>query len=337
MLQESVCQRKAWVSCDLAKIASMERPYLVLRSVNTGEIRAEVLGGEVGRERKVFSLETFTCSSTMRDPCRLAEQAFSGVACACEEKHPPTPPQPSPLLSLLHIQPATMATLFCQRTTCFRSINAASRSFPLIAPIPLASFTTTSKPLKQQQRAQPSISRQLRHASTSTSTAPADLLTWDRFFALRRKRRWLNLGCSALTSVATVGIAAPLLAQQDFDSWGAQISGLDPIVVLGISTFTIAAGGWLAGPAMGNLVFSLWAGRKGWQKGITEVCCRATGKAKTKEKGRNADEWDVGRKKRASTLESSATAPMLLRLVRKTQFRITTARRLEVSRITGDG
>lgn len=63
----------------------------------------------------------------------------------------------------------------------------------------------------------------------------------------------------------------PVIAQQDVDSWGAQISGLDPMIVLGISTFAVAAGGWLCGPSFGSAAFGIWAGRRGWAKAIVEV------------------------------------------------------------------
>ena len=66
-------------------------------------------------------------------------------------------------------------------------------------------------------------------------------------------------------------MVTPVLAAQDLDSWGAQISGLDPIIVLGISTFAVAAGGWLCGPSFGSLGFSMWAARRGWNKLIAEV------------------------------------------------------------------
>ena len=88
---------------------------------------------------------------------------------------------------------------------------------------------------------------------------------------LRKKRRWINVGCSLITSITAVGLVTPILAQQDFDSWGAQISGLDPIIVLGITTFAVAAGGWLCGPSFGSTMFKLWAGRRGWNKLIAEV------------------------------------------------------------------
>ncbi|KAF7190346.1 Presequence translocated-associated motor subunit pam17, mitochondrial [Pseudocercospora fuligena] len=176
-----------------------------------------------------------------------------------------------------------MATLSCTRSTCLRTIS--THRALVAAPFSAAFSSTSARPAKQarlQQSPRPRIASEVRQArlppaarkaSTTTSTTqaiPDNVLTWDRFFELRRTRRWINLGCSVLTSVITVGVATPLIAQADFDSWGAQISGLDPIVVLGISTFTVAAGGWLCGPSFGNLMFSLWAGRRGWRAGIAE-------------------------------------------------------------------
>lgn len=115
-----------------------------------------------------------------------------------------------------------------------------------------------------------------RHASSSPTTstqtpAPEDVLTWDRFFDLRKKRRYLNLGSSIVTAAGAIGIFGPVLAQQDLDSWAAQVSGLDPLIVLGLTSFAVAAGGWLCGPSVGNLGFKAWAGRRGWNRGIAEV------------------------------------------------------------------
>ena len=97
-------------------------------------------------------------------------------------------------------------------------------------------------------------------------------MTWNRFFDLRRKRRFINLGASVVTAVITVGVAAPIIANQDIDTWGAQISGMDPFVVLGVTTFTVAIAGWMCGPTFGTAGFKLWAGRRGWNKAIAEVC-----------------------------------------------------------------
>ncbi|KAF2169077.1 hypothetical protein M409DRAFT_53031 [Zasmidium cellare ATCC 36951] len=179
-----------------------------------------------------------------------------------------------------------MATLLCTRTTCLRSLSTAPRTFSLPAKATVA--FSTARPSKHPSRTsnnkRPSITSHLsktqttkhglRQASSTSTTShqepPPDLLTWDRFFDLRRKRRFLNVGCSAVTAVAAVGVVTPIIANQDFDSWGAQISGMDPIVVFGISTFAVAAGGWLCGPSFGTALFSLWAGRRGWNKLIAE-------------------------------------------------------------------
>lgn len=117
-----------------------------------------------------------------------------------------------------------------------------------------------------------------RHASSTSSTTnqtpqppSEDTLTWDRFFDLRRKRRYLNLGTSIVTAAGAIGVCGPIIAQQDLDSWGAQMSGIDPMYVFGLTTFAVAAGGWLCGPSMGNLGFKMWAGRRGWNRGIAEV------------------------------------------------------------------
>ena len=48
-----------------------------------------------------------------------------------------------------------------------------------------------------------------------------------------------------------------VLMQRDLDSIGAQTLGLDPIIVLGLSTMGFAAAGWLVGPFFGNAVFNL--------------------------------------------------------------------------------
>lgn len=111
----------------------------------------------------------------------------------------------------------------------------------------------------------------VRHASTNASSSPSaagNLLTWDRFFKLRRNRRWINAGCSIVTAIASVVVFGPMLAERDFDTWGAQISGMDPVVVLGVSTISIAAVGWLMGPTIGNGGFRFWVGRKGWSREI---------------------------------------------------------------------
>ncbi|OQO07671.1 hypothetical protein B0A48_07368 [Cryoendolithus antarcticus] len=106
--------------------------------------------------------------------------------------------------------------------------------------------------------------------SPTPGPGQAELLTWNRFFELRRKRRWVSTGASVLTAVGTVIVAVPIINAQDIDTWGAQISGMDPMIVLGVTTMGVALLGWLAGPTFGNAGFGVWAARRGWKSAITE-------------------------------------------------------------------
>lgn len=174
----------------------------------------------------------------------------------------------------------------------FRSLTSAARSSPLKSPrsssfhtapspIPRISRTTptsTSFPLRNQTPNALAITT-ARHASSSAPISnqpdiPKDVLTWDRFFGLRRTRRYVNLGASVITGGGALLVLGPVLAQQDIDAWAAQVSGLDPMMVLGITGIAIAAGGWLCGPTFGNGAFKIWAARKGWNHSIAEVSGR---------------------------------------------------------------
>ncbi|EMC91467.1 hypothetical protein BAUCODRAFT_47300, partial [Baudoinia panamericana UAMH 10762] len=99
---------------------------------------------------------------------------------------------------------------------------------------------------------------------------PRDVLTWDRFLDLRRRRRYLNLVMSIVSAGGAVAILGPIVAQQDIDAWASQLSGLDPFLVMGATTFAIAAGGWLCGPSFGSGLFGLWAARRGWSRAMLE-------------------------------------------------------------------
>ncbi|GAB7359352.1 hypothetical protein MBLNU230_g6003t1 [Neophaeotheca triangularis] len=184
-----------------------------------------------------------------------------------------------------------MASLICSKAPCARFATSASRAFAVPAP-KRACFGTSSRQHEQQltstfaaqtkrpvtpistpRRAITSQKLQVlsRPASTSSNAEkPQDLLTWNRFFDLRKKRRFINLGASAASAAVTVAFTAPLIANNDIDSWGAQTFGLDPVIVLGLATFSVAGAGWMCGPSFGNIGFTLWAGRRGWNKLIAE-------------------------------------------------------------------
>ena len=60
-----------------------------------------------------------------------------------------------------------------------------------------------------------------------------------------------------MTSVVTTVFGVQYLSTQDIESLGAQVMGLDPIVVLGMSTMACGAVGWLLRPFVGNGFWSL--------------------------------------------------------------------------------
>ncbi|RMY45867.1 hypothetical protein D0865_09648 [Hortaea werneckii] len=195
-----------------------------------------------------------------------------------------------------------MATLLGPRASCLRSFTPSTQALASPAKAQVATFSTvpTKQPLTQlrlpaRPTSRPSIvcrvppqtftssAAALRYNSSGSSSSsspnpspsaaqpPTDILTWNRFFDLRKKRRFINLGASVITGAAALFTFGPVVAAQDLDSWGAQISGLDPFIVLGMSGIIIAGGGWLCGPSVGSGMFSLWAKRRGWSQAIAEV------------------------------------------------------------------
>ncbi|OAL06744.1 Pam17-domain-containing protein [Phaeosphaeriaceae sp. SRC1lsM3a] len=145
----------------------------------------------------------------------------------------------------------------------------------IIAPISsaTASFSTCTRPGKPSQsqsspfgarRAFPSrIS--VRNASSATSQSAAGAtppsqpqLTWNDFFALRRTRRRIGQGCSVVGAVGVTYYGLTTMMSNGYDATlSAQLGGLDPFMLMGLSTLGMLAVGWLIGPIFGNQVFSL--------------------------------------------------------------------------------
>ncbi|KFY06777.1 hypothetical protein V492_07753 [Pseudogymnoascus sp. VKM F-4246] len=111
-----------------------------------------------------------------------------------------------------------------------------------------------------------STSQIVRYASTTASTAntastaqpsasPADQLTWDAFFKLRKTRRRIQLGSSVGTSFGGMLGGAQALAVSDMDSLVGQVP-LDPFITLGLITFSCGGIGWLLGPIVGTGIFN---------------------------------------------------------------------------------
>lgn len=91
-------------------------------------------------------------------------------------------------------------------------------------------------------------------------------LDWDTFFALRKSRRRWQVGFSVVTLLGggtagalfvSTGAAEPLVNQVP----------LDPLVTLGLITFSFAALGWLAGPSAGSAVF--YSMNRKWKEQMT--------------------------------------------------------------------
>ena len=88
---------------------------------------------------------------------------------------------------------------------------------------------------------------------------PAIALTWNEFFRLRQRRRYLNVGSSLFTSSLSLGAALGIIAAQDLETL--QVFGLDPLVASVIAALSFAAVGWLCGPIIGSVLFRMFVRR----------------------------------------------------------------------------
>jgi import inner membrane translocase subunit TIM23 len=161
-----------------------------------------------------------------------------------------------------------------------RSALCPSRAFAnryppaIIAPLSAATapFSTCTRPSKlQQPRTSPASSPfrstiVVRKASSAPSqpavggsAPPAQpLLTWNDFFALRRTRRRIGQACSGVGAIAVTYNGLTAMISNGYDATlSAQLGGLDPFMLMGLSTLGMMAVGWLIGPIFGNQVFNL--------------------------------------------------------------------------------
>ncbi|GAB7357226.1 hypothetical protein MBLNU459_g8207t1 [Dothideomycetes sp. NU459] len=167
----------------------------------------------------------------------------------------------------------TQSSICCLSRATFRasaprltaSINRASYSTPAHRSVLRPSALFLSSTL------QPSVSSAVipltRHSSTTstsspqastTSSAETSALTWNEFLKLRRTRRYINLGASAASGLGSIVVAAPIMAEYELENIGAQMTGMDPVFVLGGSLVAVGAVGWLMGPFLGTAVFKIW-------------------------------------------------------------------------------
>lgn len=123
---------------------------------------------------------------------------------------------------------------------------------------------TTSAPCRHASTTRPSdaqIDARAASAAASAATAaqaaahPGELpLDWDTFFQLRKSRRRWQVAFSVATLLGA-GTAGALFVSSGAAEPLANQVPLDPLVTLGLITFSFAAMGWLAGPSIGNAVF----------------------------------------------------------------------------------
>lgn len=97
------------------------------------------------------------------------------------------------------------------------------------------------------------------------------VLNWNEFLLLRRRRRVTGLVFSIVTALACTGSGMYVTTMRDLDAAAAAAMGLDPIIVLAISTLSFAGIGWLSGPFLGNIFFAAFARRRGVWKEFVAV------------------------------------------------------------------
>lgn len=124
---------------------------------------------------------------------------------------------------------------------------------------PFSKRNVTFKPASQRVRcasSTSSASESAASAAQSSNNKPSEILDWNTFFKLRRKRRFFQLSSSITTSAMGFVSGASLISSANMDALVSQLP-LDPFISLGLMTFTCAGAGWLVGPIVGTGVFNV--------------------------------------------------------------------------------
>lgn len=171
---------------------------------------------------------------------------------------------------------AATAVRPCLSSSCYSTKAAATHprpsqllKLPTGSPIAAARCSTASAPrcsssitvrlISSTRSARAATTANASSSTTASSNvaAEANTLTWNRFLALRKTRRRLSLFCSIAAAIASTAVGVNLVLGYDVDSLGAQTFGLDPFIVMGLSTVACGCVGWLLGPAIGDGMFRL--------------------------------------------------------------------------------
>lgn len=90
----------------------------------------------------------------------------------------------------------------------------------------------------------------------ASDNKPSEILDWNTFFRLRRRRRLFQLTSSITTSAVGFVSGASIISSSNMDALVSQLP-LDPFISLGLMTFTCAGAGWLVGPIVGTGIFNV--------------------------------------------------------------------------------
>lgn len=138
--------------------------------------------------------------------------------------------------------PSTQGMARSTALPCFRTAPSSLHSTGNF----LRRYSTGSSPLFNSSAAS--------NAELGTLLAKQSL-DWNSFFKLRASRRRYTRAASIVTAFFSTLLGAQILSSRDFESFGAQVMGLDPFVVLGMSTAACGAVGWLVGPFFGTAIW----------------------------------------------------------------------------------
>lgn len=135
--------------------------------------------------------------------------------------------------------------------------------------------TTTKRTLTTTPRRSLASPAPTTTATSTTSSAnpsqPAPL-NWNDFLRLRKIRRRYNLGASLATALLGGAAGVVVLASQNLEALGAQLFGLDPIIVMGLGTSGFLGLGWLLGPLLGTAVFRVVHRSVGEAMAVVSIC-----------------------------------------------------------------
>src|SRR5437016_1611357 len=92
--------------------------------------------------------------------------------------------------------------------------------------------------------------------NTNSSPQQRRKLTWNEYFALRRKRRLTERLVTIPTTIGGFGISFAYVASREFDP--TLIWGQDPFVIYGVGTIVCGFTGLMIGPIIGSSIWKLF-------------------------------------------------------------------------------